>query len=65
MISAAFVVGKETQKENGTDKKLTHEQTHAHTCPDTCFEHTQIYPGTHTGLCSDTESHLQMPAHTL
>lgn len=34
MISAAFVVGKETQKENGTHTKLTHIQTHAHTCPD-------------------------------
>lgn len=34
MISAAFIVGKETQKENGADMKLTHIQTHAHACPD-------------------------------
>lgn len=34
MFSAAFVVGKETQEENGADTELTHVQTHAHTCPD-------------------------------
>lgn len=34
MISAAFIVGRETQKENGADTKLTHIETHAHTRPD-------------------------------
>lgn len=64
MISAAFVVGKETQKENGTHTKLTHRHMHIHAQTDTCFECTQIYPGRHIGLCSDTESHLQMPVDT-
>lgn len=34
MVSAVLVVDKKARKENGTDTKLTHTQTHAHTCPD-------------------------------
>lgn len=34
MVSAGSVVEEEAQKKNGTDTKLTHTQTHAHTCPD-------------------------------
>lgn len=33
MVSAVLV-DKKARKENGTDTKLTHTQTHAHTCPD-------------------------------
>lgn len=35
-----------------------HMHTHAQT-------DTQIHPGRHMGLCSDTENPLQMPVHTL
>lgn len=67
MVSAGFVVDREAWKENGTDTKLTHTQTHAHTCPDRhmLWAYTDTPRQTHMGLCSDTDCCLQMPVDTL
>lgn len=53
VVSAGFVTDKAARKESGTDTKLTHRQTRAHTCPD---RNIWICPGRHTWVCALTQS---------
>lgn len=65
VVSAGFVTDKVARKESEQiENSPPHRHMHIHAQTDTYFEHTDLPRQTYMGLCSDTESLLQMPVDT-